>query len=144
MTQVPKIGGPQQRSPGTIDSDHFCPGCGRRQNFVPRYPWYFCRDCLKLAEDYEGRRVTFEATTPLGGFGWRYAEHPPASTVACSAVVCLIREREVVVREARFGSVVAEPFIAMVSDVQDIRDVVRLSQAPVSPGLGPQPTPRNL
>ena len=131
MARVPAVGGRFWRGAEGGNSDHFCPGCGICQKIVPRHPWYFCWGCLELAEDYEGRRLVFESTGPLGGFGWRYADDPAASVAQCSAVVCLIRKREILVREARFGGVVAEPLHGMVLGGRAELGVVQLSRRQV-------------
>lgn len=129
MARVPVVGGRLERDAKEDGSEHFCPGCGVRMKFVPRYPWHFCHACLELAEDHQGRRLVFQATSPLGGFGWRYAEEAAASAAPCSAVICLIRKREVVVTEARFGGVVAEPLTALPTAGRGNLGVVRLSKA---------------
>ncbi|MEO3388661.1 hypothetical protein [Mesorhizobium sp. CAU 1741] len=140
MAKVPEVGTSAWRREGG-DDDHFCPGCGTRQQLVARYPWYFCADCLKLAEDHQGRRLVFQSPAPLGGMSWRYADAPERA-VECAAVVCLIRNREVIVREARFGGFVAEPYNAPLRG----HNIVRLSRAEQSrenrtTTAGPKPVP---
>ena len=90
-------------------SDHFCPGCGAAQKLFPRYPWYFCQACLKLAEDGNGRRLDFGNMSFSGGLYWKYADTVEVGEEECGDVVCLIRGRPVIVTEARFGGVVAQP-----------------------------------
>ena len=127
MARVPIVGVHSRPGAEVDSSDHFCPGCGVRQKFVPRYPWYLCSACLDLAEDHAGRRLVFQNTTLSGGFGWRYADDIAASATECTAVVCLIRKREILVREARFGGVVAEPFSAAIPEGRGRLGIVRLS-----------------
>ncbi|HHI69823.1 MAG TPA: ADP-ribosylglycohydrolase [Rhodobacteraceae bacterium] len=87
--------------------DHNCPGCGTAQTSVPRYPWYFCQACLKLAEDEAGNRLEFSNAGMSGGLVWRYTDDK--SWREAGAVACLIKGRPVMVQEARFGGIVAEP-----------------------------------
>ncbi len=96
---------------------------------MPRYPWRLCGDCLALAEDCDGRRLAFYSPAPLGGFGWRYADDTTMGDDGCSAVVCLVRKRAVIVCEARFGGVVAEPFTDAWLGQPQRRGVVRLTNA---------------
>jgi hypothetical protein len=87
--------------------DHFCPGCGAAQRAFARYPWYFCQTCLAAAVDGTGRALRFGNTDFGGGFWFGVAGTDAA--YVCSAVRCTILGRPVVVHEARFGGVVAEP-----------------------------------
>ncbi|QDC11337.1 hypothetical protein FHY55_19795 [Oceanicola sp. D3] len=93
--------------------DHFCPGCGAPQKVFLRYPWYFCRDCVKTATDGEGRTIVTGNTALYGGFGWRYADEDSDAVRECSGVIALIARRSVYIHEARFGGVVAEPMFSM-------------------------------
>lgn len=96
--------------PATVKgSEHFCPGCGAAQKLFLRYPWYFCKACLKLAEDGNGRRLEFGNMSFAGGLYWKYADTAEIAEEECGDVVCLIHGRPVVVTEARFGGVVAQP-----------------------------------
>ena len=88
-------------------ANHHCPGCGTEQSSVPRYPWYFCPDCLKLAEDEAGNRLEFSNASMSGGLVWRYAGDEDWRETG--AVACLIKGRPVMVQEARFGGITAEP-----------------------------------
>ncbi len=90
--------------------NHHCPGCGAELKFVARYPWYFCNSCLKQAHDFYGRKLLFFNVSLSGGLGWAFADAPDkvmSDRVSC--VQCLIKGRVVVVSEARFGGVVAQP-----------------------------------
>lgn len=89
-------------------SDHHCPGCGALQKAFLRYPWYFCQTCLERAEDGAGNRLAFGNATAFGGLIWRHASEPDQWRDAIR-VLCRIAGRPVVVSEARFGGVVAEP-----------------------------------
>lgn len=89
--------------------DHHCPGCGRPQRAFPRYPWFFCRECLALAETYSGRRVSFFNASLIGGLAWCFADEPAFVDDKASHVICLVHRRRVLVCEARFGGVVAQP-----------------------------------
>lgn len=89
--------------------DHHCPACGQAQRSFARYPWYFCNQCLDLAEDAEGRRLVFGNASLSGGLSWGYADNPAKFDDAALDVICLISGRRVVVGEARFGGVVAQP-----------------------------------
>ncbi|MAW88981.1 MAG: ADP-ribosylglycohydrolase [Phyllobacteriaceae bacterium] len=88
---------------------HFCPGCGARQRFFPRYPWHFCQACLDRATDAEGRSLVFGNASLSGGLTWAYRNEPDRTDSNALEVVCLIAGRPVLVHEARFGGVVAEP-----------------------------------
>ena len=65
--------------------------------------------CLELAEDSRGRRIRFGNTGFSGGLDWCYADDPEAGESDCGQVGCLIHGRPVLVTEARFGGVVAQP-----------------------------------
>jgi hypothetical protein len=86
---------------------HFCPGCGVAQKAFPRYPWYFCQDCVKRATDGAGRPLKFTNTSAGGGFAFAYADSD--DWVACGHALCRIAGRPVLVGEARFGGTVVEP-----------------------------------
>ncbi len=88
--------------------DHFCPGCGAAQRPFPRYPWYFCKACLKTACDRDDRTLSFFNTSFGGGFGWAFDDEDVYYTQHSHAL-CLINRRPVIVHEARFGGIVAEP-----------------------------------
>lgn len=112
MARVPRIegsGGAKAPPKREKWDDHFCPGCGAAQRPFERYPWYFCRDCVDLAEDGQGRRLLFYNPSPLGGFAWCYADDTSMCDDRAARVVCRIRRRPVIVHEARFGGIVAEP-----------------------------------
>lgn len=103
---------------------HHCPGCGAAQDRFDRYPWYFCRECLRRAEDAEGRRLVFGNVSFSGGLMWAYADEPTRYDDKALGVVCLIDTRPVLVHEARFGGVVAEPLTRSEPRVKDDREVV--------------------
>lgn len=86
---------------------HFCPGCGAEQKPFLRYPWHFCNDCRALAVDRGGRRLRFGNTDFGGGFYAAYVDEDHG--YPCSHARCRIGGRPVIVHEARFGGVVAEP-----------------------------------
>lgn len=94
---------------------HFCPGCGESQKPFARYPWYFCQGCLDRATDRDGRRLSFFNASLSGGLGFRaqgldgWWEAQP--------VLCFIDRRPVLVHEARFGGVVAEPIRDVAQDL---------------------------
>lgn len=87
--------------------DHFCPGCGTAQQHTPRYPWHFCNDCRNLAQDGAGLQLEFGNTHMSGGLYWAHVGSEDQTV--CGAVRCLIHGRPVLVTEARFGGVVAQP-----------------------------------
>ena len=89
--------------------NHCCPGCGAELKLTPRYPWHFCRECLTLATDKDGRTLVFSNAAMSGGISWRYADGKESGEQDCSAVGCRIYGRPVLVTEARFGGVVAQP-----------------------------------
>ncbi len=97
---------------------HFCPGCGAERRPFLRYPWYFCKDCLGQACDGAGRTLEFGNVSFSGGFAWRFGDSDPATAVTCTGVICLIRGRPVIVHEARFGGIVAEPFNSAVTGLR--------------------------
>lgn len=90
-------------------NDHHCPGCAVPLKHNPRYPWYFCNDCRKRAEDCEGRRLAFGNAAMSGGLSWYYADDPSLRDDEALRVLCLISGRPALVSEARFGGVVAQP-----------------------------------
>jgi len=87
--------------------EHHCPGCGTAQEAFLRYPWYFCGDCRRLAHDGHGRSLEFANASLFGGLVWRIKGEEDWQDA--SYVLCLIHGRPVLVHEARFGGVVAEP-----------------------------------
>jgi hypothetical protein len=101
----------------TDEPIHFCPGCGATQKLFARYPWYLCVACLATAEDGEGRRLRFFNTGFSGGLGWSYADEPEMRDDHAVTVVCLIRARPVMITEARFGGVVAQPLTGAPTNV---------------------------
>lgn len=113
MARVPRIleGGNE-----TEGKSHFCPGCGTRLIHFQRYPWYFCGACLARAEDGEGRKLTFFNSSISGGLGWRYEDDSTTADLKSIAVVCHIDQRPVLVSEARFGGVVAQPLTSSLND----------------------------
>lgn len=92
-----------------LKNPHLCPGCGAAQKHFARYPWYFCNDCRKTACDRQGRILEFANASISGGLVWRYADDPSHRDERSLAVICAINKRPVVVHEARFGGIVAEP-----------------------------------
>jgi hypothetical protein len=98
---------------------HYCPGCGTAQKMFSRYPWYFCQACVSLAEDGSGRRLAFGNSSLSGGLCWKYADKVEASAEECVTVACLILGRPVMVTEARFGGVVAQPLTSQVMKLTD-------------------------
>lgn len=91
---------------------HHHPGCGARLKFNPRHPWHFCGACLSRAADADGRRLVFGNVSLSGGLAWAWADDPEHRDKEVPGVVCLIDARPVLVSEARFGGVVAEPLTA--------------------------------
>ncbi|MCC9602139.1 hypothetical protein LOC67_16390 [Stieleria sp. JC731] len=89
--------------------DHRCPVCGSAQKPFLRYPWYICNSCLKLAQDDQGRKLEFGNTSFSGGLNCKYADEDEERYIDCGSVICLILGRPVIVTEARFGGVVAQP-----------------------------------
>ncbi len=87
--------------------EHFCPGCGAGQKPFQRYPWYFCAACLETAHSGAGEALDFANAGPFGGLAWRYRGAEEWQDAI--RVKCLIRGRPVMVSEARFGGIVAEP-----------------------------------
>ncbi|HVW56246.1 MAG TPA: hypothetical protein VHC00_11230 [Rhizobiaceae bacterium] len=94
--------------------DHFCPGCGQPQKAFLRYPWHFCSACLGQAEDWQGRRLLFSNASITGGLTWSYRDASDEWRNDSLKVLCLIKGRPVLVMEARFGGVVAQPAIGNV------------------------------
>jgi len=95
----------------TETPDHHCPGCGVIKKFNARYPWYFCSACLDLAEDCEGNQLVFFNAGVTGGMGWAYRENPEKiMSTTVSLVLCYINSRKVMISEARFGGIVAQPY----------------------------------
>jgi len=95
-----------------------CPGCGQALAAQERYPWRFCQACLERAEDGGGQRLVFANTALSGGLAYRRAGDPRET--AASAVLCRIDGRPVIVTEARFGGIVAQPFGAPPPDAIDL------------------------
>jgi hypothetical protein len=99
--------------------DHHCPGCGVARKPFPRYPWHLCNACCDLACDAEGRKLVFGNASASGGFVWGYADED--MRYSSIAVLCLIKSRPVVVGEARFGGVVAQPYLGQKRGLLDLR-----------------------
>lgn len=89
------------------EPDHHCPGCGKLIPYFARYPWYFCQGCLATATDGDGRALEFTQEGPAGGFAWR--RKGEEDWHEAGSVACLIKGRPVIVGEAMFGGVLAEP-----------------------------------
>lgn len=96
-------------APESNDSPHRCPGCDCELKHSDRYPEYFCQACLCLATDGDGRRLQFGNTGLLGGYYWAYDDEPDRTHENGPPVKCLILDRPVMVTEARFGGIVAQP-----------------------------------
>lgn len=91
--------------------NHHCPACGKAMKAFLRYPWHVCDDCLARCEDAEGRRVEFTNVSVSGGLAFRRVGEMEWSAET-GQITCLLDGRPVLVREARFGGVVAEPLTA--------------------------------
>jgi len=89
---------------------HHCPGCGTLPAAFPRYPWRFCNDCVRRATDGAGRRLEFSNAGLSGGFQYRL--QGSRDWVECGHALALIAGRPVLVGEARFGGIVAQPLAA--------------------------------
>lgn len=89
------------------EPDHHCPGCGKLTPYFARYPWYFCQDCIATATDGDGHSLEFDNDGIPGGIAWRRSGQPDWHEAG--SVACLIKGRPVIVGEARFGGIVAEP-----------------------------------
>ncbi|MDF1872036.1 hypothetical protein [Vannielia sp.] len=103
--------------------DHHCPGCATPRKAFPRYPWHFCNDCRESACDRAGRKIIAGNVSASGGFAWRFEEDDPAGAITCRGVIALIRGRPVVLREARFGGIVAEPLTSGPSGMSGLWDL---------------------
>lgn len=90
------------------DPDHFCPGCGVKRTFYPRYPWHFCNDCCESAVDQKGRNIACFNTHVSGGFGFSLRGRRGRYT--CSGIIALINQRPVLITEAYMGGIVAQPW----------------------------------
>lgn len=103
--------------------EHHCPGCGVAQKANPRYPWHFCQECLGLARDARGQHLEFANASVSGGLVWRRVGD--GDWHEALHVLCLIHDRPVLVHEARFGGVAAEPVpeipLAGLSGLVDLR-----------------------
>jgi hypothetical protein len=88
---------------------HFCPCCGAPQKPFLRYPWHLCNDCRKRAVDGAGRALEFSNASASGGFMFRYAGEGDEAWRTCRGVVARVDKRPVLITEARFGGIVAEP-----------------------------------
>lgn len=86
---------------------HFCPGCGIKQKPFLRYPWHFCNACREETRDKHGRRIRFGNEGFSGGLQWQFDGEDDVQSG--QPVLCLIHGRPVIVTEARFGGVVAQP-----------------------------------
>ena len=86
--------------------DHHCPGCGTALSAFPRYPWFFCKDCVATASDADGSPLVFFNEDMSGGLLWG---HDKDRLNKAPAVLCLIAGRPAIVTEARFGGIVAQP-----------------------------------
>lgn len=89
--------------------DHHCPGCRTSQRPFTRYPWYCCQACLGIACDAIGRTLVFGNASFSGGLNWHFDDDPDSGEGNGRQVGCLIAGRPVLVTEARFSGVVAQP-----------------------------------
>ncbi|MCA9152499.1 MAG: hypothetical protein KDA92_24520 [Planctomycetales bacterium] len=78
--------------------------------------------------DGTGRPLTFGNASVTGGLYWNYVEAPASELQTCLGVICLINGRRVIVREARFGGVVAEPLTANDLRLPDNQHVIDLTR----------------
>lgn len=85
-----------------------CPVCGVGMELVDRYPNRLCNDCCALASDGNGRRVELANASACGGLAWRYLGDDDWVTNDIR-LVALVGSMPVVICEARFGGVVAQP-----------------------------------
>lgn len=90
--------------------NHYCPGCGAVCKSIPRYVWYFCKDCCNLAVDGNGRQVECTNSSISGGFQWRYISED--DWIVCRGLYCYILQRDVYLSDARFGGIVAQPLLS--------------------------------
>jgi hypothetical protein len=113
---------------GASEPTHHCPGCATPLRLFARYPWYFCQSCLEQARTGEGRPLAFYNTGPGGGFDWRFADEPEGGQPHQdhAGAVCLIKDRRVLVKEARFGGIVAQPMNDVPIDLAQL-NIVDLS-----------------
>lgn len=109
---------------------HHCPGCGAQLRAVSRYPWHFCRSCLALARDGAGRELVFTNASFSGGFAWRFTHETDRRFRPCRGAICLIRGRAVIVHEARFGGIVAEPLASPFATIPGYWRLTREVPAP--------------
>lgn len=115
-------------APGADDeTKHHCPGCGKTLPLYHRYPWYFCSDCLEDAEDEDGCRLEFANVDGSGGFQWR--RDGSADWQIDVRLRCLLRGRPVMVSEARFGGIVAQPIDSSTQASLDFDDRLRVRDA---------------
>ena len=123
----------------TKTPEHFCPGCGAAQKPFPRYPWHFCNDCRKTACDGDGRALVFGNASLSGGLVVGYADEE--ARYNAGTVRCFIGNRPVLISEARFGGVVAEPIPdrPLGSEPYNLIDLRR----GLPPGLEPVNRPRS-
>ena len=84
-----------------------CPGCAAPVFENPRYPNRFCEPCTELTEDESGGRLLFRNASSSGGLSVARADAPGQWSAEVSEVHCQIRGIAAVVREARFGGIVA-------------------------------------
>jgi len=116
-------------SDGNKVPDHCCPGCGMALPYQARYPWHFCVACRNMAADVDGRSVEFYNPGVGGGLAWHYADDPERTAEHVSRVVCYIVGRPVVITEARFGGIVAQPAYGPLAPMAKSRQEVYLTNA---------------
>ena len=86
---------------------HHCPACGAEREHVPRYPWHLCNDCRRTACDCDGTALRAGNESLSGGFVF---SRDGEAWFRAPGVLALVRERPVLLHEARFGGIVAEPW----------------------------------
>ena len=86
---------------------HRCASCGAERRPLPRHPWHLCGDCRRGAVDCDGVGLRVSNESASGGFLF---SRDGAAWFRARGVVALVSERPVLLHEARFGGVVAEPW----------------------------------
>ena len=107
----PSGGGSSDTGSSNPDASHFpCPGCGAVLPYASaRYPKRYCQSCLRAAVDAEGRALEFLNASMSSGFWWRRCGDATWHQETHDLLLCTIGGVAVVVCEARFGGIVAEP-----------------------------------
>lgn len=85
-------------------SNHHCPICDEKLEFIERYPNYICWECANKATDENGRKLLFGNLGMSGGYAASYADNGDTY----DSHICYVEGLKCFANEARFGGIVIE------------------------------------